>query len=59
LVAFSCISTGVYGYPFDLAAETAIATVKDALRATSSIESVIFCCFSANDHALYEALLQD
>jgi len=58
-VAFSCISTGVYGYPFDLAAETAIATVKDALRATSSIESVIFCCFSASDHALYEALLRD
>lgn len=56
-IAFSCISTGVYGYPFDLAAETAIATVRDATSRTEHIEQVIFCCFSARDLAVYEALL--
>jgi O-acetyl-ADP-ribose deacetylase (regulator of RNase III) len=57
-VAFSCISTGVYGYPFELATETAIATVKDALLSAPSIDTVIFCCFSAHDLAIYEALLR-
>ena len=57
-IAFSCISTGVYGYPFDLAAETALATVRDAVRGTRSLQSVIFCCFSARDLAVYERLLQ-
>lgn len=57
-VAFSCISTGVYGYPFDLAAETAIATVRDALSSATSIEEVTFCCFSAGDLSVYQKLLE-
>ncbi len=56
-VAFSCISTGVYGYPFDLAAETAIATVRDVLMSAPSIEGVTFCCFSARDLTMYQKLL--
>lgn len=57
-VAFSCISTGVYGYPFDLAAETAIATVRDALSSATAVEDVIFCCFSAGDLSVYRKLLE-
>jgi O-acetyl-ADP-ribose deacetylase (regulator of RNase III) len=56
-LAFPCISTGVYGYPFDLAAETAIATVRDALLSAPAIEEVIFCCFSAGDLRIYQNLL--
>ena len=56
-IAFPCISTGVYGYPVDLAAGVALDTVRRALATPSSIEEVIFCCFSLGDLAVYEARL--
>jgi O-acetyl-ADP-ribose deacetylase (regulator of RNase III) len=56
-VAFPGISTGVYGYPQDLAARIAVATVRETLAAPSTIESVIFCCFSPAALRLYQELL--
>ncbi|WP_119963964.1 O-acetyl-ADP-ribose deacetylase [Simplicispira lacusdiani] len=56
-LAFPCISTGVYGYPFEPAARVAVATVRDALAADTPLREVIFCCFSAHDLAVYEAVL--
>jgi O-acetyl-ADP-ribose deacetylase len=56
-VAFPSISTGVYGYPFELAAGVAVATVSAALPKLNSVKEVTFCCFSANDLAVYEKLL--
>ena len=55
-VAFPCISTGVYGYPADLAAEVALSTVKTTLPEYPSIQQVVFCCFSDLDRAHYESL---
>jgi O-acetyl-ADP-ribose deacetylase len=43
-VAFPAISTGVYGYPVQLAAPVAVAAARDALR--SPIELVRFVLFS-------------
>jgi O-acetyl-ADP-ribose deacetylase len=56
-MAFPSISTGVYGYPVELAAPLAVATVRAHLAGTS-ITDVIFCCFSASDLAVYEESLR-
>lgn len=57
-VAFPCISTGVYGYPVEPAAEIAVATVRDAVAAHTSVREVVFCCFSEDDLVIYEAILR-
>jgi O-acetyl-ADP-ribose deacetylase len=56
-IAFPSISTGIYGYPIELAAPLAVATVLDALEREGAPEAVIFCCFSADDLAVYRRAL--
>ena len=56
-IAFPCISTGVYRFPADQAAEIAVDSVRGFLREVSSIQTVIFCCFSEADLRRYEQLL--
>lgn len=56
-IAFPCISTGIFGYPAQLAAEVAVSTVRDFTATQSSLREVIFCCFSEDDYNLYARLL--
>jgi O-acetyl-ADP-ribose deacetylase (regulator of RNase III) len=54
-IAFPNISTGVYGYPKDLAAAVAIDTVKETLASTPGIARVVFVCFDRGNLDLYSA----
>jgi len=56
-IAFPNISTGVYGYPKEEAAEIAIKTVKDFLDKKDNLDEVIFCVFDEENHQLYRNLL--
>jgi O-acetyl-ADP-ribose deacetylase len=52
-IAFPAISTGVFGYPIELAAAVAQSTVRTFLEANSVPGLVIFCCFSEADRLTY------
>jgi O-acetyl-ADP-ribose deacetylase (regulator of RNase III) len=56
-LAYPAISTGVYRFPAERAADIAVATVVDALDTASDVTKVIFCCFSRDSAGLHEAAL--
>lgn len=51
-IAFPNISTGIYGYPKELAVSTVLTTVDDYLNC-STVEKVIFVCFDKENYQLY------
>jgi O-acetyl-ADP-ribose deacetylase len=56
-VAFSAISTGVYGFPPQRAAPIAIRTTIDALNMATPVTRVVFCCFSEASGSLHREAL--
>ena len=52
-IAFPAISTGVYGFPRELAAKIAIAETHRSLQGAALIERVVFVAFDAETEALY------
>lgn len=57
-IAFCCISTGVFCFPPERAAEIAVDTVLDAVRHGAVVRRVIFNVFKDSDLAIYQRLLQ-
>jgi len=56
-IAFPCISTGVYRFPKERAANIAVTQIKDFLKTNKSIESVAFVCFDEENFEIYKKLL--
>jgi O-acetyl-ADP-ribose deacetylase (regulator of RNase III) len=55
-VAFPAISTGVYGYPIELAAPVAIRAVRES---GSTVEEVRFVLFDEESHGAFESALAE
>jgi O-acetyl-ADP-ribose deacetylase len=53
-IAFPCISTGIYRFPFEAAAEIAVGTCR--VHAAGDVTEIVFCCFSEPERAVYETL---
>jgi O-acetyl-ADP-ribose deacetylase (regulator of RNase III) len=56
-VAFPSLSTGAYGYPVALAAQTALTTVLAFLREHQQLSCVRFVLFDSGTHTVYAAAL--
>ncbi|HRO39368.1 MAG TPA: O-acetyl-ADP-ribose deacetylase [Flavobacteriales bacterium] len=56
-IVFPGISTGVYGFPKDLAAEIAVRTVRDVAASLITLQQVMFVCFDAESLAHYRRFL--
>lgn len=56
-IAFPNISTGIYRFPKQSAAEIAIREVNDFLSQDETIETVIFCCFDDENYKIYSQML--
>ena len=57
-IAFCCISTGVFMFPNDRAAEIAVRTVREHKAETGSRIEVIFNVFKEQDEQIYRRLLR-
>ena len=56
-IAFPNISTGVYHFPKQEAAEIAVQEVKKFIATHKDIETVFFVCFDEENYSIYEKLL--
>jgi O-acetyl-ADP-ribose deacetylase (regulator of RNase III) len=56
-LAFPNISTGIYGYPIELAAAVAIDSVRACAPELAPIREIVFCCFSSGDLEVYDGIL--
>merc|ERR1711971_8466 len=59
-IAFPCISTGVYGYPQQDAAQLVVKTCLDWLKENDGkvrVKEIMFCCFLPDDEMLYKKFI--
>lgn len=57
-IAFPNISTGVYGFPKELAANIAICEVRSFIDKNKSVNQVLFCCYDSENFLIYKRLLE-
>ena len=55
-IAFPCISTGIYKYPKELAAEIAVNTI-NLYKNNDALDGVIVVCFDDESYQVYQQLI--
>lgn len=58
-IAFPNISTGIYRFPKQLAAQIAFKVINDELKQSQSVQEVIFVCFDDENFNIYQSLKCD
>lgn len=53
-IAFPSVSTGVYGYPVELASAIALREIKGFLEDNSTVDRVIVVCFDDETYSVYQ-----
>ncbi len=56
-ITFPAISTGIFGFPLDLAAKTMLRSVRDYLSGSTAIRKVIFALFDEKSVKVFEEKL--
>lgn len=56
-LALCCVSTGVFGFPAERAAEIAVGETRAFAESTPLPEHIVFCVYHESDEALYKELL--
>lgn len=57
-VAFPSISTGVYAFPLEQAAQIAVSTIKDFLENNKVVKEVTMVCFDPRTFAVYQGIIE-
>ena len=57
-IAFPSISTGIFGYPAELAAPIAVRSIRDALRTTRMLGTVSMVLFDDEAYVVHERALE-
>ena len=58
-IAFPAISTGVYGYPLELATRIALTETRRHLLGDSALREIVFACFGAEASRTYREVLDE
>ena len=58
-IAFPCISTGVYGFPMERAADIAVRETKTFLLANRTVEKVLLVCFGQQAYDVLSQALRE
>ena len=58
-IAFPNISTGIYRFPKQLAAQIAFKVINDELKQSQSVQEVVFVCFDDENFNIYQLLKDD
>ncbi|MDC0358067.1 O-acetyl-ADP-ribose deacetylase [Oligoflexia bacterium] len=58
-IAFPCISTGVYHFPFERACKIALRTVISFLEEETSVEKILLVCFGDQDYEEYTRIFEE
>ncbi len=58
-IAFPSLSTGIYGYPLELAAPIALRTIIEHIKKPTNLQEVIMVLFGENAYNVHEQVLNE